>query len=70
MGLARPKGVEMEVAPIPSETNSGAPQPRGEPPQTNAAQPGGSPKFDRNAYQREYMRGYRRRQAEKREAEK
>lgn len=28
------------------------------------------PKFDRNAYQKEYMRGYRRRQAEKREAEK
>lgn len=26
--------------------------------------------FDRNAYQREYMRGYRRRQAEKREAGK
>lgn len=63
MGLARPKGVEMEVAPIPSDTNSGAPQPRGEPAQTNATQPAGSPNkrgprgsFDRTAYQRDLMR--------------
>lgn len=48
------------------ETNSGAPQPRGEPLQTNATQPSGSPNkraprgtFDRKAYQREYMRARR-----------
>lgn len=59
----------------PSETDSGAPQPRGEPARTNPAKIAGSPNkrgprgsFDRNAYQRDLMR--KRRQAEKRESSK
>lgn len=68
------------------ETNSGAPQPRGEPARTNPVKIAGSPNkraprgtFDRLAYQRDYMRKRRasgkvdkwdRRQAEKQENEK
>lgn len=67
---------------IPPETNSGAPQPRGEPAQTNATQPTGSPNIKRGRprigetrdkpWETVGMseRTYYRRQAEKREGGK